>query len=88
MKTKVTVRVPADAKLFLSGHETQSTGEVREFTTIQLEAGQTWNGYTVRVELTRNGQTLSKDQTISLNAGDSRELSFDFDTDKVANVVR
>ena len=35
--------------------------------------------------LDRNGETLTKEQTISLKAGDSRDLSFDFDGDKIAD---
>jgi uncharacterized protein (TIGR03000 family) len=88
VKTKLTVRVPAEAKLYLAGREMQSTGPVREFTTAQLQNGDVWSAYTVRVELERDGQILSKDQTISLAAGETRELTFDFDTDKVANATR
>ena len=37
---------------------TKQTGEIREFATNRLAAGQTWSNYTVRVEVTRDGKTL------------------------------
>ena len=52
--------MPADAKVFLAGNESKSTGANREFVTTKLAAGQSWDNYTVRVELMRNGQTISK----------------------------
>ena len=84
VKTKLTVHVPADAKLFLSGRETRSTGEVREFVTKQLAAGQEWSTYTVRAVAEVNGQQVVKDQTITLKAGEARELNFDFNNSVAA----
>ena len=52
--------MPANAKVFLSGNESKSTGETREFVTTKLGAGQSWDDYTVRVELEQNGQKISK----------------------------
>jgi len=85
VNTKLTLKVPADAKVFLSGNATGSTGAVREFTTARLPAGQTWNDYVVRVEFDHNGQKLVEERKLTLNAGDERELSFDFDLAKVAS---
>ena len=34
----------------------------------------------------RDGENLTKEKTITLRAGDQAELTFDFDTDKVADV--
>jgi uncharacterized protein (TIGR03000 family) len=85
--TKLTVHVPADAKLFLAGQETRSTGAVREFVTRQLSGGDEWSTYTVRAVIERDGQTVSKDQTISLKAGEEREVRFDFDATNVAGQV-
>ena len=85
VETKVTLHVPADAKVTLSGSPTKQTGDVREFATHRLAAGETWNDYTVEVTLERDGQTLTKQETFDLAAGDSRELTFDFDVeDKLA----
>jgi len=80
-RTALKVNVPADAKVYLSGKETSSTGPVREFSTTSLNDGESWDNYTVRV--VSNGET--KEQTISLKAGDSRELTFDFKTAEVAS---
>ena len=85
VSTTLRLNVPADAKVYLAGKETQSTGESREFTTTRLASGENWNDYTVRVELTRNGQTLSKESTISLIGGQDRDLAIEFDADSVAS---
>jgi len=74
-KTKLTLRVPADAKVTLAGVQTKQTGEVREFSTSQLSAGQEWSNYTVHVEFERNGETIAKDEVITLTGGTSQELS-------------
>jgi uncharacterized protein (TIGR03000 family) len=83
-KTKLTLNVPADAKVFLAGKETSSTGETREFTSSKMSAGQTWNGYTVRVVANVDGKPVEKVQTIDLTAGDDRQLTFDFGSTDVA----
>lgn len=79
VKTTLTVHVPADAKITLAGIQTKQSGEVREFATDKLSAGQTWSNYNVRVEITRDGKTMSQDRTILLTGGQSQELSFDLD---------
>ncbi len=76
-KTSLTVHVPADAKITLAGVQTKQTGEVREFATNRLAAGQTWSNYNIHVEITRDGKTMSQDRTILLTGGQSQELSFD-----------
>jgi uncharacterized protein (TIGR03000 family) len=84
-ETSLTVHVPADAKVFLAGNATKAGGETRVFRTTGLSGNKGWDGYTVRVELDRGGRTLVKEETISLKAGQSQELSFDFEGDKVAS---
>ena len=66
--------MPADAKVYLSGRETNATGPVREFSTTTLPEGSSWENYNVRV--VSNGQT--KEETVTIKAGETRELSFDF----------
>jgi uncharacterized protein (TIGR03000 family) len=75
--TKLMVRVPANAKITLAGVPTKQTGEVREFATNRLAAGQTWSNYNVHVEVTRDGKTYTQDRTILLTGGQSQELTFD-----------
>ncbi|HET6884095.1 MAG TPA: TIGR03000 domain-containing protein, partial [Pirellulales bacterium] len=86
VRTSLTLHVPADAKVYLSGNETHGTGEVRTFSTTKLAAGQTWGSYVVRVEVERNGRTLSKEETVDLKGGDVRELNLDLDALQVARL--
>jgi len=84
-KTTLKLRLPADANVSLSGGETHSSGPFRVFTTTQLRAGETWHNYVIQVELDRGGERLSKELAISLTAGETRELSINFDNGKLAN---
>jgi uncharacterized protein (TIGR03000 family) len=78
LTTKLVVRVPANAKVYLAGNETRQTGEVREFSTSKLTAGEGWNGYTVRAEVEQDGRLVTREQVVSIAAGQSKEISFDF----------
>jgi uncharacterized protein (TIGR03000 family) len=89
VKTSLIIHVPADAKLFLAGHPTKATGEVREFTTTRLNAGSEWTTYSIRAEIERDGKTQVREEQVSLKAGESRDLSISFDGpatgDQIAN---
>lgn len=87
LRTALILNVPADAKVFLAGKETITSGAVREFATTKLAAGDAWKDYTVRVEIQRGGRTLTKEETVSVTAGEARELSFNFDAPEVARVT-
>jgi uncharacterized protein (TIGR03000 family) len=84
--TTLTVHVPADAKVFLAGSETSSAGAVREFTTSRLATGQSWDNYTIRVTFQVGEQTVSREKTITLNAGDDQVVSFETEAPLVASV--
>jgi len=84
LDTKLIVRVPEDAKVILAGTDAPSTGTVRTFTTRELSEGQRWDDYTVRVEVARDGRVETKEEVISLAAGETREIDFDFADNKVA----
>jgi uncharacterized protein (TIGR03000 family) len=86
VETALTLHVPSDAKVFLAGNETRGHGPVRTFRTTKLDGGKAWNQYVVQVTVTRDGENLTKEKTITLRAGDQTELTFDFDTDKVADI--
>lgn len=88
VETKLTVTVPADAKVFLSGSPTRMTGDTRTYTTTKLARGQDWPNYVVRVEVDQDGQKLSQERTITLTAGANQQLTFQFDADKVASATR
>jgi uncharacterized protein (TIGR03000 family) len=87
VKTKLTLRVPAEAKVTLAGVETKQAGEVREFATSRLTSGEVWKDYKIVVEMNRDGETVREERTIKLTGGQDQELAVDFDstpTDQVA----
>ncbi len=84
LRTTVVIHVPADAKVFLSGHEMSATGPVRQFSTSRLGEGEEWSDYTIRATIERDGQLVTKERTIALHGGDAQEVQFDFDTNQLA----
>jgi uncharacterized protein (TIGR03000 family) len=84
-RTTLKVRIPADAKLYLAGHETKAIGEVREFSTNKLPAGSQWATYDIRAIVNRDGHEEVREQTVSLKAGQTREIAINFDTPQVAD---
>jgi uncharacterized protein (TIGR03000 family) len=85
--TKLTIHVPADAKVYLAGRETSSTGDMREFTTSKLTPGSEWKDYTVHVVANIDGRDVSKDETITLTGGEDRDLTFDFNSNPIASTA-
>jgi len=88
VETSLTVHVPESAEVFLSGIRTKANGPVRRFSTRRLAAGQQWSDYTVRVTVRRNGRLQTRQQSISLEAGESHTVRFDFDQAAVASLGR
>jgi uncharacterized protein (TIGR03000 family) len=84
VETSITVKVPADAKVNLGGNDTKAKGETRTFRTSALRKGTEWKDYTVVVTSTIDGVEVTKEQTFDLQAGEEKELSFDFDAASVA----
>lgn len=84
VETALTLHVPSDAKVYLAGNETRGQGPVRTFRTTKLNDGKEWSQYVVRVSVVRDGENLTKEETITLRAGDQTELTFDFDVDQLA----
>lgn len=74
--TKLTLNVPANASVKLAGAETKQTGNVREFITTRLPAGQTWADYQIEVEFEQNGRKVARTETITLRGGEPKELTF------------
>jgi uncharacterized protein (TIGR03000 family) len=85
VETALTLNVPRDAKVFLAGNEAPGTGIQRTFRTTKLSQGNSWTDYAIRVQVDRNGKTMTKEQTITLQAGDSRALTFQFGVDRLAS---
>jgi uncharacterized protein (TIGR03000 family) len=86
LETALTIHVPENAKVYLAGNQTNGKGTVRTFRTSKLSEGQSWSDYVVRVVVQDKGLSRSLEEKITLRAGDQRELTFDFEIDKVASV--
>jgi uncharacterized protein (TIGR03000 family) len=84
VKTRLTLHVPAEAKVTLAGVETKQSGEVRQFATTKLSSGQIWDDYKVVVEMDRAGQTVREERTLKLTGGQSQELTINLDSTQVA----
>lgn len=85
VETSLTLNVPADAKVLLSGNATQSNGTVRRFATRRLAQGEKWGDYLVQVTVERDGRTMTQEKAITVAGGDQQELNFDFDDTKLAD---
>jgi len=64
----VTVRLPADARLWFHDMQTKSTGEARSFRSPPLAPG-TQYAYTVRATWTENGREVTQTQQVGVTAG-------------------
>jgi uncharacterized protein (TIGR03000 family) len=86
-EAKVTVRLPAGAKLFVDGKETnQQSRTSRSFFTPRLERNQDYS-YTVKAEITRNGQTVSESKRVVVRAGQVSSVDFGDMSNTVARSV-
>ncbi|MGA1618676.1 MAG: TIGR03000 domain-containing protein [Pirellulales bacterium] len=75
--TSLTLRVPADATVWLAGNATGSTGELRAFETTALAAGEVWQDYEIRVVTKADGRERIISKVINLTAGETVELEID-----------
>jgi uncharacterized protein (TIGR03000 family) len=74
-KARVTVRLPADARLFVDDVLCPLTSGERTFTTPPLRTGRVYF-YTLKAEVVRDGQTRSTSRRIDVEAG--KELTVEF----------
>lgn len=65
---KVTITLPADAKLLFNGVAAAGTGESRTFRTPDLEEGRDYE-YVLTAEVVRDGQTLTAVERVIVRAG-------------------
>lgn len=72
---RVSVRLPEDARLFVDGVACPLKSSKREFDTPKLEPGQKYS-YTLKAEVVRDGQTLSEEKQVILQAGRKVEVDF------------
>jgi uncharacterized protein (TIGR03000 family) len=75
--TSLTLRVPEGAKVWIEGQPTVKEGAVREFQTSALQAGETWEGYEVKVALVVEGRPIEMTKRIDLIGGKAIDLTVD-----------
>jgi uncharacterized protein (TIGR03000 family) len=75
-RATLTVLVPADAKVFVNGLPTKSTGESRRFISTGLQP-MAFYPYKVRAEFMFDGKLVSEEKIIQLTAGQTGSLAFD-----------
>jgi uncharacterized protein (TIGR03000 family) len=73
---KVTIRLPADAKLWVDGKPTRQTGPVREFVTPPvLRPGQAYQ-YTFKAEWTQDGKKVTRERPVAVRATGKVDVDF------------
>jgi uncharacterized protein (TIGR03000 family) len=82
---RITVRLPADAKLWVDDTHCPLTSDVRAFNTPNLQPGRQYF-YTLRLEVNRDGQTLTLSRRIHMTAGQS--LNVDLNDLSTATALR
>lgn len=75
----LSVSVPRDAKVFVNNRLTKTGGNNRSYVSRRLKSNHDYP-FEVRAEIQRNGQTISLDKRVVLRGGESRSVSFDFET--------
>src|SRR5256885_3262657 len=71
------VNVPDDAKIYVNGQATSSTGENRQYVSRDLQSGYNYT-YEVRAEVVRDGRTVEQVKKIDVRAGETARVAFDF----------
>ena len=71
----LSVKVPAEAKVFVNDKPTTSEGIDREFISRDLQIGARYN-YNVRVEFTRDGKPVSEVKSVQMATGQTANLDF------------
>lgn len=72
---KLVVAVPADAKLYVDGQLTRQTAASRTIVTPALENGSEYK-YTLKVELVRDGKTVTDTKDVAFRAGSTVKVDF------------
>ena len=75
----ITIWVPEDAKVYVNGYLTKSTGNRRQFVSYGLKDGFNYK-YEVRATVTREGKTLEETHSVALTAGSKSTVAFKFDS--------
>jgi uncharacterized protein (TIGR03000 family) len=73
---RITVQVPAGARVWVDDQATAQTGAVREFVTpATLEPGRTYQ-YKLRAQWEQNGQTVTRERMVEFKAGGAVIVNF------------
>ena len=75
--TNLTLRVPANAKVWLQGRLTTTAGTVREFETESLRDGESWDDYDITVVSEIHGRPWTITRRVTLTAGHDLDLTID-----------
>ncbi|MCY3012482.1 MAG: TIGR03000 domain-containing protein [Planctomycetota bacterium] len=71
------VNLPEDAKMFVNGNATTSTGTSRHFISRNLNEGESYRFELKAVLADANGNEVQKTKTVVLNSGNGEEINFD-----------
>ncbi len=74
---RIVVSLPADATLTIDDAATTSTSAQRTFVTPALNAGSEYQ-YTLKAEVTRNGERLTTTQKVTVRAGQESRVQLEF----------
>jgi uncharacterized protein (TIGR03000 family) len=74
-RAHVTVKVPADARVWFEGAATTSTGPVRQFYSPPLASGSQYT-YDIKATWTENGHDVTQTQHVAVSAGARVEVDF------------
>ncbi|MBL9122065.1 MAG: TIGR03000 domain-containing protein, partial [Planctomycetaceae bacterium] len=69
----LSVWVPTDAKIFVNGNTTSSTGSARSYVSRGLQPGASYS-YEIRAEVVRDGRTLTETKQVTVVAGQKANL--------------
>jgi uncharacterized protein (TIGR03000 family) len=72
---RITVRLPADARLSFDDYQTTLTGPERTFDTPPLDVGRRYN-YELRARWKEGGRDMERTQTIHFGRGDNVAVDF------------
>jgi uncharacterized protein (TIGR03000 family) len=86
LPARVTVTVPENAIVFVQGQRTNSTGPERNFSSKPIPVGKDFH-YTIKVDVERDGQLVSKTARATIRAGQTVQVSVRFDEQQPAELV-
>jgi uncharacterized protein (TIGR03000 family) len=73
---RITVRLPADARLSVDGVDCPLTSDTRTFDTPALPSGQKFY-YLLRAEVVRDGRPIAQTRRVDFRSGESVIVSFE-----------